>query len=113
MLRDRLGLQPFGTSGRLWLVLANPESRCVNASHIILRGREALRGGESVKTDGLGGVPPDAAAALADHPQVILTTCIAGFRIGLAGLVCRPNITALFGGFGASKIGGGGPNCQH
>jgi hypothetical protein len=78
-----------------------------------LRGGEALCGGETVKTDGLGGVLRDAAAALADHPQVILTRRTAGFCIGLAGRVRREKVAALFGGFGASKIGGGGPNCQH
>ena len=68
------------------------------------------RGG---KPHGLGGVPRHAAAAFAHHPQVILTTRIAGFRVGLSGLVCRENVAALFGGFGGSKIGGDGPDPQH
>jgi hypothetical protein len=78
-----------------------------------LRGGETLRGGDAVKTHGLGGVLRDAAAAFADHPQVILTRRIPGFRIGLASLVRREKVAALLGRFSASKIGGGGPNCQH
>ena len=38
---------------------------------------------------------------------------IAGFRVGLAGLVCRENVAALFSGFGGSKIGAAGPDPQH
>ena len=94
-------------AGGLWLVLADPEPCCVSASHIMLRG------GEAEQPHGLGGVTRHAAAAFAHHPQVILTTRIAGFRVGLSGLVCRENVAALFSGFGGSKIGSNRPDPEH
>jgi len=79
-------------------------------SQIVLRYGKALHGGAAEETHRLGGVLRHAAAAFAHHPQVILTTCIAGFRIGLASLVRRGKVAPLFCGFGGSKMGGGRPN---
>jgi hypothetical protein len=82
-------------AGSLGLVFAKPEARCVMASE-----KEA---------PSLGGILPRAAAEFTQNTEVILTACIAGFRIGLAALVCGGRITTLFGGFGSAKIGGSRP----
>jgi hypothetical protein len=42
-----------------------------------------------------------------------LTWRIAGFGIGPARPVGRESVTALFGRFGGSKIGGNRPDLQH
>ena len=113
MLRDRLALRPFDTSGRPLAGSCGPRALLrKRVLHYIARrrGPAGRRGG---KPHGLGGVPRHAAAAFAHHPQVILTTRIAGFRVGLSGLVCRENVAALFSGFGGSKIGAAGPDPQH
>ena len=100
-------------TGGLWPVLATPEALCIGASHIVLRGGEALRRREAEKMHGLRGVPRHAATAFVDHPQVILTRRIASFGIGPARLVGRESVPALFRGFGGSKIGGNRPDPQH
>ena len=60
----------------------------------------------------LRGIPRRAAAEFAQNPEIVLTTCIAGFRISLAGLVRRGNVTALLGGFSCGEIGGSRPHHQ-
>jgi hypothetical protein len=51
-------------------------------------------------------------AEFARSTEIILTARIAGIRIGLAGLVRRGKVTALFGGYGGDKIGGNRPRQQ-
>ena len=82
------------------------------ASEIVLSCGETLQRRKTKEAPSLGGIPPRAAAEFAQNTEVILTACIAGIRIGLAGLVRRGKITALFGGFGGDKIGGNRPRQQ-
>ena len=79
------------------------------ASEIVLSCGETLQRRKTKEAPSLGGILPRAAAEFTQNTEVILTACIAGFRIGLAALVCGGRITALFGGFGSAKIGGSRP----
>jgi hypothetical protein len=76
------------------------------APQIVLRSGETLYCSEAKETHRLDGIPRRGAAEVAQRPKVVLTTCIAGFRISLAGLVRRGNVTALLGGFSRAEISG-------
>jgi len=90
----------------------NPEARCIMAPQIVLRSGETLYCSEAKETHRLNGIPRRGAAEVAQRPKVVLTTCIAGFRISLAGLVRRGNVTALLGGFSRAEISGRRPHYQ-
>jgi hypothetical protein len=79
---------------------------------IVLRSGKTLYRSEAKETHRLGGVRCRSAAEFAQNPEIILTTCITGFRIGLAGLIRRGNVTALLGGFSGGEIGGSRPHYQ-
>jgi hypothetical protein len=82
------------------------------APQIVLRSGETLYCSEAKETRRLDGIARRAAAEFAQRPKVVLTTCIAGFRISLAGLVRRGNVTALLGGFSRAEISGCRPHSQ-
>ena len=96
---------PVPASG-LCRVPVDPEARSIMAPEIVLRSGETLHHSKAKETHRLGGIPRRAASEFAQNPEIVLTLCIAGFRISLAGLVRCGNVTALLGGLSCSEIGG-------